>query len=338
MIKIPYEQIIEKIKAEKNVTTEQIEDEIKKRMDQLSGLISKEGAAHILANEMGVKLAAPAGDIKINGLYAGIRTGEILGRVQRKFDIRDFTSGTRTGKVGSFILADETGSVRVTCWNDQTKEMDQLLENDIVLITDGAVRENRGALEIHLTEKTKVMRNPEGKTVMIGEKRQEPIIRKQISALQEGNMNIEVFGTIVQVYDLKFFERCPVCRKKIRQIETGWQCAEHGLLKEPDYGYLVNLVVDDGSGNIRVVFFSQQVQELLKKQDGEIQAYRESQQSKDKIKTDLLGEMVKVAGKAVKNQMTARLEIIANKVDMVINAEEEIARLQSELQESVNST
>ena len=333
MIKIPYDQIIEKIKTEKNLSSEQVEHEIKQRMEQLSGLVSKEGAAHILANEMGVKLSAPVGELKISALYAGIRTGDILGRVVRKFEVRDFTAGERKGKVGSFIIGDETGSVRVTCWNDQTKEMDTIVEEDIVLISDGAVRENRGALEVHLTEKTKIIRNPEGKSVPLVEKKQVLVVRKQITALQEGDMNVEVFGTVVQVYDLKFFERCLVCRKKIKQSEAGWQCAEHGLLKEPDYGYLINLVLDDGSGNIRVVFFGQQVQELLKKPDNEVQLYRESQQSKDKVKTDLLGEMMKISGKAVKNQMTARLEFIANKVDMVINAEEEITRLQNELQE-----
>ncbi len=95
MIKIPYDQIIEKIKTEKNLSSEQVEHEIKQRMEQLSGLVSKEGAAHILANEMGVKLSAPVGELKISALYAGIRTGDILGRVVRKFEVRDFTAGER---------------------------------------------------------------------------------------------------------------------------------------------------------------------------------------------------------------------------------------------------
>ncbi len=333
MIKIPYEQLVEKIKTEKSLTSEQIEEQIKVKMEQLSGLISKEGAAHILANELGMKLTHGDAKLKIRDLYAGLRTGEILGRVIRKFDVRAFQSGERSGKVGSFILADETGSVRVTCWNDQTKEMEPLLENDVVIVLDGTVRENRGALEIHLNERTKLLRNPEGKTVAVTPQAAATALRKQIKALEENQTNVEVLGTIVQVYDIKFFERCPACKKRIKEQGVGFQCTEHGLVK-PEFSYVINLYLDDGSGNIRIVLFGTQILQLLKKTDDEIQVYRTTPEAFEKIKTDLLGEMLKATGRVTKNQMFARLEFIANKVETNLNPEEEISRLQQELEKA----
>jgi hypothetical protein len=56
MIKITSEQIIEKISQKTQLSKEDIVSKIKAKMDQLSGLISKDGAAHIIANELGVKL------------------------------------------------------------------------------------------------------------------------------------------------------------------------------------------------------------------------------------------------------------------------------------------
>ncbi len=332
MIKIPYEYLLEKIKTTTGLTNEQIEAKLQEKMEQLSGLISKEGAAHILANELGVKSSQQESALKITMLYAGLKTGEILGKVIRKFDVREFTSGERSGKVGTFIIGDETGTIRVTCWHDQTKEMASLQENDIVLIKDASVRENRGALELHLNERTKLVRNPEGKTIEnIKQKSDEHALRKQIKALGEGDSNIEVMGTIVQVYDIKFYERCPVCRKRIREQEIGFQCPEHGIIK-PEYSYVMNVYLDDGSGNIRVVFFGNQIQQLLKKTDDELQMYRTAPEGFEKIKTDMLGELVKITGKVTKNLMFERLEFVAGKVETSINPEEEIGRLQKELE------
>ena len=324
MIKIPYEVLIEKIKEKTKLSEQEIVQEIQERMSQLSGLISKEGAAHILANELGIKLSAPEGRILINALYAGMRAGEVLGRVTKKFDVREFQSGDRKGKVGSFIVADETGTIRVTCWHDQTREMEPLKENDIVSIVNGSVRENRGALEIHLNDRTKLVQNPEGKTVVPIKQRQDAI-RKAIKEITENQDNLELLGTIVQVYDIKFFERCPVCRKRIKEQGSGFQCPEHGVIK-PEYSYVMNLYLDDGSGNIRVVFFGNQIQQLLKKSDEDILIYRTAPEAFEKVKTDLLGEMIKVAGKSTKNEMFNKVEFIANTVVTNINPEEEIAR------------
>jgi len=81
-------------------------------MDQLSGLISEEGAAHIIANELGVKLfqaAQAGGQLKINDIAGGMRNVDVIGKITRKFELRNFKTADREGKVASFILADETG-------------------------------------------------------------------------------------------------------------------------------------------------------------------------------------------------------------------------------------
>jgi ssDNA-binding replication factor A large subunit len=262
-----------------------------------------------------------------------MRNIELVGKILKKFDVREFKTANREGKVGSFVIGDETGTIRITCWNDQTDKMLPLQENDVVKLEDGYVRENRGALEIHLNEKSTIAQNPEGVTVEAVQ--QAPTLaqteskRKTIKELQENDNNIEILGTIVQVFTMNFYERCPQCRKRVR--EPDFQCGEHGIV-EPQYAYVMNCYLDDGSANIRTVFFSDQIQQLTKKTDEDIQTYRTAPENFEQVKTDLLGEMVKVVGRTTKNQMFDRIEFVVNHVDRDVNPEEEIARLQKELE------
>src|SRR3989339_828704 len=51
-----FEEIVTKISTEKGLTHEEIEKKVKEKLNQLSDLISKDGAAHIVANELGVRV------------------------------------------------------------------------------------------------------------------------------------------------------------------------------------------------------------------------------------------------------------------------------------------
>ncbi len=333
MLKIPIGTIIDKIKEQKGLSEEDIRGKIKDRMEQLSGLISEEGAAHIIANELGVQLL-PSGSVKISEIVEGMRSVETVGKVQRNFGVREFSTGDRQGKVGSFILADESGTIRVTCWQDQTEFMENLQENDIVKIVDGYVKENNGQNEVHLNTRSRLVKNPEN--IKIGEVAtfQRPEAgRKKIIELEENDTNTEILGTIVQVYDLKFFEQCPDCRKRARVTESGAVCDQHGSVT-PLYSYVMNAFIDDGSGSIRTVFFTNQAQNLLKKNDEDIQVFRTSPELFEQVKNGLLGEMVKIAGKVTKNQMFDRLEFMANMVNRDVDPKQEIERLKKESESS----
>ena len=56
MIGMSYEEIVEVIVKKAGVSKEEINKKVEEKLSLLSGLISKEGAAHIIANEMRVKV------------------------------------------------------------------------------------------------------------------------------------------------------------------------------------------------------------------------------------------------------------------------------------------
>ena len=56
MTAMSYEQIKAKIKDATNISDADIDLKVNDKLRQLSDLISKEGAAHIVANDLGVKI------------------------------------------------------------------------------------------------------------------------------------------------------------------------------------------------------------------------------------------------------------------------------------------
>jgi hypothetical protein len=334
MIKMSYEQIVAKIKEKTGITDPEIEQRVKQKMDQLAGLVSKEGAAHIVANEVGVNAFEDiTGKVKLDKLLPGMRNVETLGKVKAVYDIKEFSNAKGSGKVGSFMIADETGLSRVTCWHAQTDKMTGLKIDDVVKVKNAYVRDNNGRAEIHLNDKSEIEVNPPGETVTAIERTvQEPAQaqRKKISELAENDQNVEIFGTILQVFEPRFYEVCPECGKRVKQKEGMFACDTHNAVT-PAYSYVANAIIDDGSETIRAVFFREQAEQLIRKPREEIIQYREFKEKFDEIKIELLGQMIKVSGRVTKNTMFDRLEFTARKVDMNPNPEEEKARLNEQL-------
>ncbi|MCX6707916.1 MAG: hypothetical protein NT001_07345, partial [Candidatus Woesearchaeota archaeon] len=95
------------------------------------------------------------------------------------------------------------------------------------------------------------------------------------------------------------------------------------------YSYVCNIVLDDGTGNIRVAFFKRQVEKLLDKQEQDIVIFKDAPDQFEKVKYDLLGKQIKVAGRVNKNMMFDRIEFVAQLVFPNPDPKEEIRRLES---------
>jgi replication factor A1 len=319
---MPLPDILARIKEKTGLNEEALMAKIEAKCASLAGLISKEGAAHIIANELGIKLFEGSG--KIKDLLPGMRNAELLGRITQIYEIRDFQRADGSaGKVGSFMLGDDTSIVRIVCWGNQAEILKQLSVGMPVKITGGMVRENqRGYKEVHLNESSRVIPNPKE---TVPEVKSTKAQRKTLKELQESDEQVEVMGTIVQVFDPKFFEVCPQCGARLKEVEGQWVCDEHSAIM-PDYSYLVNVFLDDGTENMRVVLFRNQAERLLAKTKEQMIAYRVNPETFEPLKTELLGEQFRFIGRAKKNTFFDRIEFIANQVYKA-QPEEELARL-----------
>ncbi len=330
MIQIPFNDLIKKIKTKSDLSEEDINNKIKEKMDKLSGLISKEGAAHIIANELGIKIFEE-GKLKIKDILIGMRDVEFVGKAQQIFNVSEFVrqDGTQ-GKIGSFILGDETGTIRVAAWGDHADNVKKMKQDMIIKIKSGYVRDNNGRKEVHLGDRSEVILNPEGETVQ-AIKEEEEGERKNIKDLQENDQNVTILGTIVQIFEPRFFEICPECGKRTKMKDDKFECYEHKVI-EPDFSYVFNVFLDDGTDNIRVTCFRNQMEQLTNKKREEILEYRTTPDGFEKIKNDLLGNIVKFTGRVNKNEMFNRIELIANRVYTDLDPEEEIKKLNEEVE------
>jgi ssDNA-binding replication factor A large subunit len=330
MINIPIEQIKERISKKTGISDGEISAKIKDKLKQLSGLISEEGAAHIVANELGVKLFEVGENLQIKNILSGMRNVDLNAKVVQRYETREFTSAKGPGRVASMLVGDETGLIRAVLWNKQVDSASELKEGDTVKIVGGYVRENQGRKEVHLNDMSRLIINPTGVKIDVKQQAPQEFTRKKISEIIETDASVEIFATIVQVFDLNFFEVCPQCRKRVRLREEGFVCQSHGKV-EPDYNYVLNIYVDDSSDNIRVVLWREQVQELLAMSQQQILAYKEDPAKFEQVKHDLLGKMIIVSGKASKNQTFDRIELVASKINKNPNAQEEMRKIDAEL-------
>lgn len=119
---------------------------------------------------------------------------------------------------------------------------------------------------------------------------------KRIESLRDGDDFVEICGAVVNVYDIKFYEVCPACAKRVREHQSGtWKCAQDGIV-EPAYSYLMNLSLDDGTGYIRVTLFSRQIEKLLGMNTAQILKFRDK--SFEETKMALLGKLLAFRGNA----------------------------------------
>ncbi len=326
MIKIPYEEIVLKINEKTNTPVSEIEIKVENKLKQLSGLISREGAAHIIANELGVKVFEPlSGKLQIKNILTGMRDVETIGKVLQVYETREFMRGDALSKVASIVIGDETGTIRAVLWGSQADNSSKLEQGAVVKVIGAYVRENNGRKELHLNDRSQFLINPKGESV--GDVAMEMKgSRKEIKDLGENDNDVELLGTIVQVFDIKFYEICPRCSKRAKPTAALFECAEHGNVI-PAYAYVLNSVLDDGTETIRCVFFRNQVDKLLNMNQEQLLKFRNEPADFEAVKNNLLGTIIKVNGRVNKNSMFQRLEFVANQVDAKPNPEEEMKRL-----------
>ncbi len=307
-----FDDIVKRIHEEKGIAYEEIERRVKQKLDKLSGLISKEGAAHIVANELGVDLISSMKKhgIKISHLAPGMRNVTIVGSVMKDYGVRAYQKEGREGKVASFLVGDESGMIRVVVWDTElmTKmAAHQFGEGCAVRVSDGFIKDNNGYREMHLGNRSSLEVNPEGvqvKHVQPGDITPQ-YQRKKIHDVQEGEF-VNVVGTVVQVFEPRFYEGCSVCGRK---VESG--CREHGNVSSVMVPVL-NFSLDDGTGNVPVVVFRDLVAKTLGLAPEVVMQFSQDPSGFPRVKQDFVGKQLVVGGKVQKNMLLDRIELRAN--------------------------
>jgi hypothetical protein len=315
-----FNELLQKIIEKTGLTQEEVQKKILEKQRELSNLVSKEGAAYIIAKELGLDVFTKTKRrLEIKNVIPKIRDLRLTGRVIRIFEPRKFEKNGKKGKVASIVLGDETGNIRLSLWDDQTDIIEKLKPGMAIETFGAYTRDNGlGGVEIRLGNRGGV-RILEQCELPALEKLQRPseIERKNISGLKEGE-TAELRASLVQLFETSiFYEICPQCESRVIKEGNEFKCPEHGIVN-PTKTIVLSGIIDDGTGNIRVVFFrnvaldliGMDIKQALEKEDSFFESL------------NVLGKEFIMVGKARRNKMFNRLEFVVNNIKEVDIAEE----------------
>ncbi len=298
-----YDMLVERIAVESGLGKDEVERKIEAKKAKLSGLISKEGAAQIIAAELNVSFENQS--LKVNELMPGMRRVNIVGKVTNLSPVREFSKNGREGKVVNFVLADDTGGTRVVLWDVNHIELIEnggIKEGDVVDIKNGSTRDG----EIHLSGFSELKKSE----VVMKEVKTGAIVREGSLGEAKQGQNIKVRGIVAQIFQPRFYSVCPECNKKVVDEGGEYKCVEHGKIL-PKERAILNFVLDDGSETMRTVMFSDQINALIP--EGDLKDEKKSLAFRD----DFMGSEVYLSGRVQRNKFFDNLEIVASNVEKV---------------------
>lgn len=304
-----YKQLVERLSQSTKLSVEDIERRIEAKRAKLSGLISLEGAAHVIAAELGIGLEKQ--NYKISELNLGMRKVIVLGKIIQIYPVKTYKKNEREGEIGSFMIADETGNIRVVLWDtNHIKKIkdNEIKEGDVVEIMNADVR---GTLnkELHLNSFSKLEKSSAEITDIIINKPQRNENISKISELKQDSFS-NLRGTIVQVFQPAFFNVCPTCNMKVSFDNEKAICPRHELVT-PKERAILNMVIDDGTETIRAIAFTDQINEIYGMIE-DIELLKDPGFNNSK-RAEVLGKEFIFSGKTRHNALFDRTEFIINR-------------------------
>ncbi len=206
---------VRKIIEETGLHKDEIEKKVQEKKEELKGLISDEGALFIIAKELGVDVKDQNSefleDIEINiqDINPNMRNIALIGRIKDVYRISTFNKKDgEEGKVGSFLLNDKSGDIRIVLWDEQAEILknNNFNINELVKIINGYAKEGKFGVEVHIGKLGKIILSPND----IDYKKYPKITNKQIVPIGEINLSqrlISVEGIVIQKNKINEFEK-----------------------------------------------------------------------------------------------------------------------------------
>lgn len=193
---------------------------------------------------------------KINNIKGEMNNVNIIGRIIRKFPVKEFETNDKKGKLCNFQFGDETNLLRVTAWNEKAEEINKFKESEVIKIKNAYTKSGMFGVELHLGYNTIINKSNEDlpTTVQI---MKENMNKKDINQLVE-NENIIINGKITEIENKNIsFLICEKCQNpKIEKTTNGNYCSKCGEVKGKPTP-VINLFIEDESGKIKTVLFGE---------------------------------------------------------------------------------
>ncbi len=241
------EAYINKIIEDTGLSRTDIQSLVEEKKEELKGLISDEGALFVIAKELGVDVTSENKDLlneielNISDITLNMKNIVIVGRIKEIHRVNSFNKKSgETGHVGSFLLHDNTGDIRIVLWDEQVSifKDERFEKNEIVKILNGTAKKGRdGGIEIHVGGFSKINLSPEDVDY-----KKYPKIKEQIVKIQDINENlgsISTEGKVTNRFPVKDFTR-----------------------KDGQNGRVSSIILRDSTGKVRITFWNEDIEKI----------------------------------------------------------------------------
>lgn len=236
------EGYIKKIIEETGLNRKEIKNLVEEKKNELKGLISEEGALFIIAKELGVNVKQENKEllkdieIKISDITPNMKNITLVGRINQINKVFTFNKKDgEIGNVGSFILHDNSGDIRIVLWDDQTQIFNhpEFERNELVKILNGYARKGKmEETEVHIGRLGKILIAPEDIDY-----KNYPKIKDEYIPIKDINLSlssISIEGKIGQIFPIKEFTK-----------------------KNDELGKVCTIIIMDSTGSTKVTFWNE---------------------------------------------------------------------------------
>ena len=322
------DEVLNNLQKLTNVPKEMLLEKIESKRKEMRGLLSFEGAAHLIGKEFGINLFNKSEKtLQIKDLVTGMKNCNFFGTIFKVSKINEFKrKDSSIGRVINLFIGDTSGFVKLALWDKQVTLVEDgtiKIGNQIELV-NAIVKENTyGDLEISIG-KYGTIKIAENKNLPTAEEMNEKYLSGKVSRVQLKDIfpgAVEVTGTVVDVFRGNFiFNTCSICGTKMSDQEGKLVCSSHGSV-ESNPALVLSFLIDDGTENIRAVSFKQSAEKLLGLTAGELKDQEFEDRNKF-ISERLIGKQLLLKGRAKRNKIFDRIEIIADEVSEINPLEE----------------
>jgi len=237
-----FASILGKIIARKpGLKKEKLLEIVEKKRAEAEGLLNREGAAFLVAAELGVPLTDShlTTKLEIKDLMPNLGNVTVSGRVLAVYPLQTFSrkDGSQ-GRLRRVLIGDRTGMLDVHLWDDKAEELVRLHidRNSPINVIHGYTRQSlNGRTELHMGDRGAVEFLPSEMA-----DRQLPSFKSffvKIGSMKDGHdANLE--GKITQVFPSRQFTRAD------------------------GEGRVMKLTVEDETGSINIVAWNKKVAEI----------------------------------------------------------------------------
>jgi len=264
------DRIIKKIQSVRaDLTANSIKEMMEKKIRETGELLTREGAAYMVANELGINVLNDYDldtNLKIGDLASGIGNATVNGRVLKVYPITTFVrSDGSTGKVGRILIVDNTGTVNVVLWNGQNEvlENERVVQGQVIRVLHGYTRTGlEGKPEINVGSRGEIVIQPTDVNPEEYPKATDFVVK--IVDLKSDMMDVDVVARVVAVGSVRAFTRASGQAGKVVDLllkdSTGmvylviWdeQTKYVAILSPGDVVRVKNAYVRDRMGRIQV--------------------------------------------------------------------------------------